>query len=154
MTVGASQYADDILTMSTVTGMSTESLQAYKYAAELVDTSMETLTGSMARNIRSMNSAREGTGAASQAYKALGISITDANGNLRDSETVYWETIDALGNVANETERDALAMQLFGKECLRVKSSYCTRIRRYKSTYRGSQGDGGCYESGIFGSPR
>jgi phage-related protein len=115
MTVGASQYADDILTMSTVTGMSTESLQAYKYAAELVDTSMETLTGSMARNIRSMNSAREGTGAASQAYKALGISITDANGNLRDSETVYWETIDALGNVANETERDALAMQLFGK---------------------------------------
>lgn len=115
MTVGASQYADEILTMSTVTGMSTESLQAYKYAAELVDTSMETLTGSMARNIRSMSSAREGTETAAAAYKALGISVTDASGNLRDSETVYWEAIDALGNVANETERDALAMQLFGK---------------------------------------
>lgn len=115
MTVGASQYADDILTMSTVTGMSTESLQAYKYAAELVDTSMETLTGSMARNIRSMTSAREGTGTAAAAYKALGISVTDANGNLRDSEAVYWDAIDALGNVSSETERDALAMQLFGK---------------------------------------
>lgn len=115
MTVGASQYADEVLTMSSVTGMSTESLQAYKYAAELVDTSMETLTGSMARNIRSMSSAREGTGTAAAAYKALGISVTDASGNLRDSETVYWEAIDALGNVSNETERDALAMQLFGK---------------------------------------
>lgn len=115
MTVGASQYADEVLTMSTVTGISTESLQAYKYAAELVDTSMETLTGSMARNIRSMTSAREGTGAAASAYKALGISVTDTSGNLRDSETVYWEAIDALGNVSSETERDALAMQLFGK---------------------------------------
>lgn len=115
MTVGASQYADDILTMSSVTGMSTDSLQAYQYAAELVDTSLETLTGSMARNIRSMSSAQSGTGKVAEAYRALGISVTDANGNLRDSETVYWEAIDALGNVSNETERNALAMQLFGK---------------------------------------
>lgn len=115
MTVGASQYADDVLTMSTVTGMSTDSLQAYQYAAELVDTSLETLTGSMAKNVRSMSSAAKGTGAAADAYKTLGISVTDANGNLRDSETVYWEAIDALGKVSNETERDALSMQLFGK---------------------------------------
>lgn len=27
----------------------------------------------------------------------------------------YWETIDALGNITNETERDALAMTLLGK---------------------------------------
>lgn len=101
--------------MSSVTGMSTDSLQAYQYAAELVDTSLETLTGSMAKNVRSMSSARGGTGKAADAYKALGVSVTDANGNLRDSETVYWEAIDALGNVSNETERDALAMQLFGK---------------------------------------
>ena len=48
MTVGASEYADNILTMSSVTGMSTDSLQAYQYAAELVDTSLDTLTGSKA----------------------------------------------------------------------------------------------------------
>ncbi|ABZ85478.1 conserved hypothetical protein [Heliomicrobium modesticaldum Ice1] len=115
MTVGASQYADDILTMSTVTGMSTESLQAYKYAAELVDVSLDTLTGSMAKNVKSMSAARDGTGTVADAYKMLGVSVTDANGQLRDSQTVYWEAIDALGKVSNETERDALAMQLFGK---------------------------------------
>ncbi|WP_213997471.1 phage tail protein [Tepidanaerobacter syntrophicus] len=115
MSVNSAAYADEILTVSTVTGMSTDSLQAYKYAAELVDVSMDTLTGSMARNIKSMSSARKGTGEVAEAYRRLGVSVTDASGNLRDSEAVYWETIDALGKVSNETERDALAMQIFGK---------------------------------------
>ncbi|ABZ85382.1 phage tail tape measure protein, tp901 family, core region, putative [Heliomicrobium modesticaldum Ice1] len=115
MSVNSAAYADEILTASTVTGMSADSLQAYKYAAELVDVSLDTLTGSMARNVRSMSSARKGTGEVADAYRQLGVSVTDANGNLRNSETVYWETIDALGKVSNETERDALAMQIFGK---------------------------------------
>ncbi|WP_010244579.1 hypothetical protein [Acetivibrio cellulolyticus] len=115
MTVGAAAYADEILTMSTVTGMSTESLQAYKYAAELVDVSMETLTGSMSKQVKSMANARDGSAKFADAYAKLGISVTDSSGQLRDSETVYWETIDALGKISNETERDALAMQIFGK---------------------------------------
>ena len=115
MTVGAAAYADEILTMSTVTGMSTESLQAYKYAAELVDVSMETLTGSMAKQVKSMANARDGSAKFADAYAKLGVSVADSNGQLRDSETVYWETIDALGKISNETERDALAMQIFGK---------------------------------------
>ena len=115
MTVNAASYADDILTQASITGMSTESLQAYKYAAEQVDVSLETLTGSMSKQIKSMSSARDGSAKFADAYAKLGVSVADSNGNLRDSDTVYWETIDALGNVANETERDALAMQIFGK---------------------------------------
>lgn len=115
MSVNASSYADDILTMSTVTGMSTESLQAYKYAAELVDVSLDTLTGSMAKQVKSMSNARDGSAKFAEAYDKLGISVTDSNGQLRDSGTVYWEAIDALGKISNETERDALAMQIFGK---------------------------------------
>lgn len=114
-TVSASEYADEILTQATVTGMSTESLQAYKYAAELIDTPMETVTATMSKNIKSMASARDGSKATADAYKALGISVTDASGNLKDGETVYWQAIDALGKMQNETERDALAMQIFGK---------------------------------------
>ena len=115
MTVEAAAYADEMLTQSTVTGMSVESLQAYSYAADLVDVSLDTLTGSMAKNVKSMASAADGSAKYADAYAQLGVSVTDANGNLRDSEEVYWEVIDALGNVQNETERDALAMQLFGK---------------------------------------
>ncbi len=115
MTVEAAAYADEMLTQSTVTGMSVESLQAYSYAADLVDVSMETLTGSMAKQVKSMSNARDGSVKFADAYAKLGISVADSNGQLRDSETVYWETIDALGKISNETERDALAMQIFGK---------------------------------------
>lgn len=111
----AAAYADDMLTMSTVTGVSTDDLQAFSYAAGLVDVEVETLTKSMAKNVKSMSSAQQGSKAYADAYAQLGVSVTDANGNLRDGETVYWEAIDALGKMENETERDALAMQLFGK---------------------------------------
>lgn len=113
--VDAAAYADEMITLSSVTGMSKESLQAYSYAADLVDVSMETLTGSMAKNIKSMSSAQKGTGAAAEAYAKLGVAVTDSQGNLRDGETVYWEAIDALGKMEEGAARDALAMQLFGK---------------------------------------
>ena len=114
LTAGA-EYADNILTLSTQTGVSTENLQKYNAVAELVDVSTETMTKSMAKNIKSMTSAQEGTGAMAEAYGKLGVSVTNADGSLRDGETVYWETIDALKNVTDETERDALAMELLGK---------------------------------------
>lgn len=113
--LSAAKYADEINTLSAQTGIATDDLQAYKYAAELVDVPLETLTKSMAKNIKSMGNAKDGSEKFANAYKALGVQVTDANGQLRDSETVYWETIDALGKVKNETERDKLAMQLFGK---------------------------------------
>ncbi len=115
MATEAAAYADEILTASTVTGMSTEDLQAYSYAAELVDVSLDTLTKSMAKNIKSMDSARDGSESYAEAYEKLGVSVTDTEGNLRNSEDVYWDVIDALGRMTDETEKDAISMQLFGK---------------------------------------
>ena len=115
MTVNGAAYADTVLTESTVTGIATDKLQGYMYAAELVDVSTDTLTKSMAKQIKSMKSAADGSKSYTEAYKKLGVSVTDTNGNLRDSDEVYWELIDALGKVENETERDALGMTLLGK---------------------------------------
>ena len=115
LTVDTAKAADDILTMSSTTGLSTDALQEFNYAAELVDVSTETMTGSMTKMIRSMNSAREGSKEAAGAYKELGIKVTGSNGELKDANEVFYQAIDALGRVKNETERDALAMQIFGK---------------------------------------
>lgn len=51
----------------------------------------------------------------SSGYDKLGVSVTDANGNLRDNEEVFWDVIDALGQMESGTERDLLAMELLGK---------------------------------------
>ncbi len=115
MTVEGSEYADTVLTESAVTGIATDKLQEYMYAAELVDVSVETLTNSMAKNIKSMKSAADGSKTFVDAYDRLGVSVIDSNGEFRDSDTVYWEIIDSLSMLENETERDALAMSLLGK---------------------------------------
>ena len=115
MSVNAAAYADDILTTSTVTGIATDKLQEYTYAAELVDVSVETITKSHAKQIKSMKAVQDGTALMAEAYDKLGVSVMNADGSLRDGETVYWEVIDALGKMDNETERDALAMQILGK---------------------------------------
>lgn len=117
-TLEAASYADEMATMSSVTGLSAQKLQELEYSAELVDVSLDTMTSSMTKNINMMDAARDGSSAAAEAYAALGITVTNSDGTLRDSEEVYWEVIDALGNVTNETERNALAMDLLGKSAM------------------------------------
>lgn len=114
-TKGAAAYADEIITLSAVTSMSTDSLQEYKYMAALTDTELETITGSLTKLTKNMSSAADGSGSAADAFKKLGVSVTDSNGELRDTNSVFEEAITALGSIQNETERDALAMQIFGK---------------------------------------
>lgn len=112
---GAGQYADDLLTQSTVTGISTDKLQQYGLVSKLIDTDTETITKSMAKLTKTMGSASKGTEGDVEKFKRLGVAIKDSNGNLRNSQDVFADAIDALGKISNETERDALAMDLFGK---------------------------------------
>lgn len=132
MTREGAKYADSVLTESTVTGIATDKLQEYMYAAELVDVSTDTLTKSMAKQIKSMKSAADGSKSYADAYAQLGVSVTDANGNLRDSDMVYWELIEALGKLENETERDALGMTLLGKSAQELNPLIVAGAERMK----------------------
>lgn len=108
-------FADEILTMSTTTNLGTDTLQEFQYMSQLVDVDLGTITGSLTKLTNNMQSAATGSGSAADAFAALGVSATDSNGNLRDAESVFYDIIDALGQIDNETERDALSMDLFGK---------------------------------------
>lgn len=114
-TVGGAQFADEFLTMSTVTGVSAETLQEWSYAAELVDVSADTMAGALSRTTRQIAAAAEGSDSAIENFDRLGVSFTNADGSMRDSEAVFYDIVDALGQIDNETERDALAMELLGR---------------------------------------
>ena len=115
MTKESAAYADNILTMAQTTGQSTEQLQEFAYATELIDVSMDTLQGSLTKLTNNMQDTANGTGNAKASFEALGISVTNADGSMRSANDVFYETIDALGGVKNETERDAMAMDIFGR---------------------------------------
>lgn len=120
--VDSAAYADEILTLSTNTGLSTDTLQELKYMAELTDTSLETITGGMAKLTKNMANAQGGTGAAAEAFEALGVAITNEDGTLRNNQEVFQDVIDALAAMENETQRDAYAMQIFGKSAQDLNS--------------------------------
>lgn len=115
MTKESAAYADNILTLSLTTGQTTDQLQEFSYASELIDVSLDTLQGSLTKLTNNMQDTANGTGNAQAAFQQLGVSVTDADGHLRSANDVFYDAIDALGDVTNATERDALAMDIFGR---------------------------------------
>lgn len=115
MTKESAAFADNIITLSMQTGQSTQQLQEFSYATELIDVSVDTLQGSLRKLTNNMQDTMNGTGNAKDSFDALGISVTNADGSMRNANDVFYETIDALGKVKNETERDAMSMDIFGR---------------------------------------
>ena len=100
--------ADDINTLAKQYGVSVREIQRMNYAQDLVDVSTKDMLSSYAKLTKQM-------GAGSEAFEKLGVNIYDVHGELRDSRDVWYDTLEALSKVSNETDRDVLAMDLFGK---------------------------------------
>lgn len=115
MTKESAAFADNIITLSMQTGQSSTQLQEFAYASELIDVSVDTLQGSLTKLTNNMQDTMNGTGNAKASFEALGVSVTNADGSMRSANDVFYETIDALGQVKNDTERDAMAMDIFGR---------------------------------------
>lgn len=109
--INSASMADDLNTLSSQTGFTVEELQKMKYASDIVDVSMDQMTGSIQKMTKQMSSGNK-------AFETLGVSLTDSNGNMRDAKDVWYGSLDALSKVENETERDALSMEIFGKSAM------------------------------------
>lgn len=107
----SAQAADELNTLSRNLGVSVEELQKMQYASDLIDVSMDQMTGSMEKLTKQM-------GSNSKVFEELGINIYNADGSLRDATDVWYESLEALSQVENGTERDRLAMELFGKSAM------------------------------------
>lgn len=111
----SSEWADELVTTANQIGTSTETLQEWAYAANFTDTSISTMESSLSKLTRQMGEAQNGSTSAQQAFQNLGVSVTNADGTLRSAESVFYDVIDALGEIPNKAEQDAAAMNIFGK---------------------------------------
>lgn len=112
MAYKAGLAADDLNTLSKQSGFSTETIQKWQYATDLIDVSIDDIIGAARKMEKNMSSTSESV---QTAWKQLGISVTDGRGQFRDAEEVFDELIDKLSKIPSETDRDILAMTLFGK---------------------------------------
>ena len=111
----SAEFADEILTLAIKSGLSTDTLQEFAYMAELVDVDLDTVVGSMTKLEKAMISGKDGTGDAADAFHELQVGYQLGNGTLRDTEAVFYDVLEALGEIEDPTEQDRIAMELFGK---------------------------------------
>lgn len=108
MAVKAGQTADEISTLSKQSGIATDTIQKMQYASDLLDVDMETAVKAAAK-------LKKGLDKNEDTLVSMGVAVRDANGQYRDMELIFMNTIAALSKIENETERDKVAMDLFGK---------------------------------------
>jgi len=113
---GAIDNADALSKSAQKIGVTTEALSRLKYAADFSDVSLEQLTGGLGRLSKTMLDVAGGSkGPAATAFKALGIAVTDAAGNLRNSDAVFADIAQRFAQMEDGSTKTALAISLFGK---------------------------------------
>ena len=107
--------AKELEALSLQTSVSTTDLQAFKYAEDFIGVSSDQLADSLKDLTTKMSDAANGNEETAAKFDQLGVSIYDAQGNLRSSYDVFLDVIDGLGELRNQAERDALAMSLINE---------------------------------------
>lgn len=109
------EYADTLLDLSEITGMTTDSLQEWRNVARVAGVDADALSNAASGLSRRIRGISEESGAGYLAAQRLGVSFKDANGNLRDTDAVMSDLIGALGQMESGLERAGIANDLFGR---------------------------------------
>ena len=106
---------NELADASATTGIAVETLAGLRLAAEGSGLEFSALQEGLKALPKRMADAARGTGEAADAFKALNVDVTDAEGNLRTADEVLRETLEAIGGIEDETLRGAAAMRALGE---------------------------------------
>ena len=107
--------AGQLIDASKALGVSVQSLQSLEHAAALAGVSADQLTGSLIRMSNNLGSGfAAGTGPAVDAMKKLGIPMREIMALRPDAQ--FARIADELNKMTNPAERNALAIDLLGKQ--------------------------------------
>lgn len=107
--------ADRIGKLSQTTGLSSETLSRLRYQAELSGVSFEATAKGVGRMQRAMFDAEQGLKTQSDAFKRVGVAVTDSNGKLRNTEEVMLDVAERFSQMEDGAEKAALAQVIFGR---------------------------------------
>ena len=100
--------------------LTTDSLQELRFAASQAGVDVGAADAALARFQQSVAGAARGSKAQADAFRALGVNVRDANGNVGELGDLMDGVASGLGAVQDPTRRAQLAVQLFGREGARL----------------------------------
>ena len=95
-------------------GVSTDALQAFRFAAIETGVKNEELEKGFAILTRRIAEAASGERVAEEAFRRLGVSFRDAGGNARATEGVLADIADKIAAIESPAERARIATDVFG----------------------------------------
>lgn len=132
--VESGQWADALITQSAQTGVDTETLQEWTYAARFVDTEVSTMTKGMSKLTQAYAKGNKSKKKSVTITKGVTISMRKENGEIKSQAEFYLDTIDALHGMTNVAQRNAAAQKIFGKsytDMLPLIESGTAALRQY-----------------------
>ncbi|MDN6291453.1 MAG: hypothetical protein L0J35_00085 [Tetragenococcus halophilus] len=109
------ETTDRIDKMSQKIGLSREGFQEWDFIMSQSGMSVDQLQTGFKTLVTQVDQAVQGTGKGAESFKKLGVSVKDANGNVKDQETIFNESVVALQGMKDGTEKAKLANDLFGR---------------------------------------
>ncbi|MFA5715441.1 MAG: hypothetical protein WC998_06860 [Candidatus Paceibacterota bacterium] len=110
-----SDIASEINDMSERTGLNTDRLQELKYATGQVGVEFSSLTTATKGLTNYLADAAAGGKIQTDTFKKLDIELKNTDGTLRKMDDVFPEVINKLADMTDETQRNAIASDIFGK---------------------------------------
>ena len=111
----AIDMADSFNKLSQKTGVAVESLSKLNYAAGLADVSTEALSTGLKKLNVNISAAAGGSAEQAAVFKALGISVKDAAGNVLGADKIMAKLADSFAESGDGANKAAVAVALFGK---------------------------------------
>ncbi len=115
LTIQSAALLDRVDKMSQKIGLSREAFQEWDYILSQNGASVDGLQMGLKTLSTAVDQANQGAKEYTEMFSRLNVSVTDANGNLKDQELIFNEVFSALANMENATERTALATRLLGR---------------------------------------
>ena len=109
------EYASSLGEVATQLGVTTKSLQEYRYAASQAGVEQGEMDQALSQLTRRLGDAAQGSKSIQAAFDKLGVSVRDANGHVRDAGDVIPLIADGLQKIESPAERAAILVDLFGK---------------------------------------
>jgi hypothetical protein len=111
----AASGMSEIKRLAEVAGMNTDQFQKMAYAAKMGDVDVGTLTTGMKKLSVTMDEAGKGSGAASDLFDRIGVSVKDASGKTKSLDGIMGELADKFQSWEEGPRKIAIAVDLFGR---------------------------------------
>ena len=106
---------DSLAKQSSRLGVTVNQLQTLQFAASQTGTDANELAKGFEKFNKSISEASGGVGTGVKAFEALGITLNNNDGTLKDSDTLLNEVADGFTGIKAPADRVRIAMDLFGR---------------------------------------